>query len=94
MKISQEAAVVGYNPKKPGCPSHTYHTCFMSNLRLVLDVEVQAENQMAASFTVPNMWYVLDSIPRNEWPSFLRRDCDFGTDGVIVLEKKRDCPTY
>lgn len=37
----QEGAVSGYNPHKPGRPSHTYHTCFIANLRLVLDVEVQ-----------------------------------------------------
>ena len=31
----------GYNPKKPGRPSHTYHTFSIANLRLILDVEVQ-----------------------------------------------------
>jgi hypothetical protein len=34
----QEGAVLGYNPHKPGRPSHTYHTYFIANLRLVLDV--------------------------------------------------------
>src|SRR3990167_1487509 len=29
----QEGAVVGYNPKKPGRPSHTYHTFSIANLR-------------------------------------------------------------
>ena len=32
----QEGAVKGYNPHKPGRPSHTYHTDFRANLRLVL----------------------------------------------------------
>src|ERR1700736_3867546 len=32
----QEGAVVGYNPKKPGRPSHTYHSYILANLRLVL----------------------------------------------------------
>jgi len=36
----QEGAVVGYNPKKPGRPSHTYHSYMLANLRLVLEVEV------------------------------------------------------
>jgi len=35
----QEGAVVGYNPKKPGRPSHTYHSYILANLRLVLEVE-------------------------------------------------------
>lgn len=34
----QEGAVLGYNPKKPGRPSHTYHTYQMAGLRLVLGV--------------------------------------------------------
>jgi len=37
----QEGAEVGYNPHKPGRPSHTYHTYFIGNLRLALDVEVR-----------------------------------------------------
>ena len=35
----QEGAVLGYNPKKPGRPSHTYHSYMLANLRLVLEVE-------------------------------------------------------
>ena len=38
---TQEGAVVGYNPRKPGRPSHCYHTYMMSTLRLVLSVDVQ-----------------------------------------------------
>src|SRR5271163_1427084 len=30
----QEGAVVGYNPKKPGRPSHCYHTYSMAGTRL------------------------------------------------------------
>ena len=30
----------GYNPKKPGRPSHSYHTYSMAGVRLVLDVDV------------------------------------------------------
>ena len=46
----QEDAKVGYNPQKPGRPSHAYHSYFIANLRLVMDVDVQAGNQTAASF--------------------------------------------
>ena len=35
----QEGAMVGYNPQKPGRPSHCYHTYLMANLRLVLGVD-------------------------------------------------------
>jgi hypothetical protein len=33
--VHQEGAVLGCNPHKPGRPSHTYHTYFIANLRLV-----------------------------------------------------------
>ena len=39
----------GYNPHKPGRPSHTYHTYFIAHLRLILDVEVQAGTETASS---------------------------------------------
>jgi len=49
----QEAAVKGYNPRKPGRPSPVYHTYFMAALRMVLEVEVQAGNQTASQFAQP-----------------------------------------
>lgn len=33
----QEGAQVGYNPHKPGRPSHTYHTYWIGRLRLLTD---------------------------------------------------------
>ena len=32
----QDGSEVGYNPHKPGRPSHTYHTDMIANLRLIL----------------------------------------------------------
>jgi hypothetical protein len=37
----QEGAMVGYDPHKPGRPSHRYHTYLMAILRPVLGVDVQ-----------------------------------------------------
>ena len=34
----QEGAVVSYNPKKPGRPSHVHHTYMLAGLRLVMGV--------------------------------------------------------
>ena len=36
----QEGAVLGYNPKKPGRPSHCYHTYSMAGARLALELGV------------------------------------------------------
>ena len=44
----QEGAVIGYNPRKPGRPSHAYHTYLMASLRQVLGVEVSPGNEHAA----------------------------------------------
>lgn len=88
----QEGAVIGYNPKKPGRPSHTYHSYFMANLRLILDVEVQAGNQMAASYSAPDLWSLLERLPRQHWPKFIRGDCSFGTDGVMSRAEEKEIP--
>jgi hypothetical protein len=64
----QEDAKVGYNPQKPGRPSHAYHSYFIANLRMVMDVEVQAGNQTAASFAQPELWSLLDGLPNSVQP--------------------------
>ena len=33
----QPDAQVGYNPSKPGRPSHAYHSYFVAHIRMVLD---------------------------------------------------------
>ena len=38
---------MGYNPHKPGRPSHTYHTYWIGRLRLCLDVEVRPGKEHA-----------------------------------------------
>ena len=72
----QEGAVIGYNPHKPGRPSHTFHTYMIANLRLILEVEVQAGNQSVVMYSAPGLWALLDRIPRAHWPAFIRGDCD------------------
>ncbi len=64
----QEAAKVGYNPQKPGRPSHAYHSYFIANLRLVMEVAVQAGNQTAASYAQPGLWELLDGLPKQSQP--------------------------
>lgn len=84
-----EGAVVGYNPKKPGRPSHAYHSYLMANTRLVLDVEVQAGNATASSYSAPGLWALLDRIPRSNWPAFFRGDSGWGTEGFMSRAEKR-----
>ena len=85
----QEEAKVGYNPQKPGRPSHAYHSYFMANLRMVLEVEVQAGNQTASSFAQPELWALLDGLGEGSRPAFLRGDCNWGTERAMEGAEQR-----
>ena len=88
----QEGAVLGYNPKKPGRPSHVYHTYTMAGLRLVLDVDVAPGNEHASKHAAPGLWALLDRIPRDCWPAFLRGDSGFGTEAMMSGAEQRGLP--
>ena len=75
----QEGAVVGYNPKKPGRPSHTYHTFAMAGARLVLDVDVLSGNEHTSKYSAPGLWALLERMPRDQWPTLLRGDAGLAT---------------
>lgn len=74
----REDARVGYNPTKPGRPSHALHSYFIANIRIAVDVEVQAGNQTASSFAQPE--------------SFLRGDSAWGTERAIEAAEQRQIP--
>jgi len=88
----QEGAVVGYNPSKPGRPSHSYHSYLMANLRLVLDVEVHDGNQTAAKHGAPGLWALLDRLGQDCWPSLPRGDTGWGNEAVMREAEQRDLP--
>ena len=85
----QEGAVVGYNPKKPGRPSHSYHTYSMADARLVFDVDVVAGNEHTSKHFAPGLWALLDRIPRDLWPTLLRGDCGFGNEPIMNEAEQR-----
>jgi len=74
----REDARVGYNPTKPGRPSHALHSYFIANIRIAVDVEVQAGNQTASSFAQPE--------------SFLRGDSAWGTECAMEAAEQRQIP--
>jgi hypothetical protein len=88
----QEGAVVGYNPHKPGRPSHTYHTYMIANLRLVLDVEVQAGNHSSSAYSAPGLWALLERLPKSQWPAFIRGDSDWGSNPIMSEAEERGIP--
>ena len=85
----QEGAVVSYNPKKPGRPSHSYHSYFMANTRLALGVEVAAGDEHTGKHVAVGLWQMLDQLPRNLWPVFIRGDVSFGSESIMVAAEER-----
>jgi hypothetical protein len=88
----QEGAAVGYNPKKPGRPSHVYHTYTMAGLRLVLDTDVAAGNEHSSNHAAPGLWTLLDRLGLECQPALLRGDSGFGTEAVMREAEQRGLP--
>jgi hypothetical protein len=79
----QEGATLGYNAKKPGRPSHCYHTYSMASTRLVLDVDVSPGDEHTSKHSAPSLWLLIDHLPRDLWPTLLRGDSGFGNEGIM-----------
>ncbi|MEK9141569.1 MAG: transposase [Nitrospirota bacterium] len=88
----QEGAVVGYNPKKPGRPSHSYHSAMMANTRLALAVDVLPGNETAPLHSMPGIWAWLDALPKTARPAVLRGDVAFGNESVLREAEARAQP--
>ena len=80
----QEGAVVSYNPKKPGRPSHAYHAFLMAGTRLVLDVDVAPGNRHRSKSAAPSLWALLERLGREHWPRLVRGDKDWGSEGNMA----------
>jgi len=85
----QEGAVVGYNPTKPGRPCHSYHGYFMANTRLALTVDVNAGNHSTSRHVSPGLWKLIDSLPEQGRPVFIRGDASFGVEPVLAQAEAR-----
>jgi len=85
----QQDAKVGYNPTKPGRPSHAYHSYFVANIRMVLDMEVQAGNQTAPLFAQPGLWEFVDGLAERDRPLLLRGDSHWGAEKAMVGAEER-----
>jgi hypothetical protein len=56
-------------------------------LRLALDVDVAPGNEHASKHAAPGLWALLDRIPRDCWPAFLRGDSGF----LDLRRRLKDC---
>jgi Transposase DDE domain group 1 len=85
----QEEARVGYNPAKPGRPSHVYQVMVLAAAKLVLNVDVQAGNLTASEYAQPTLWGWLESRDRKNWPTFLRGDIAHGNEKMMQGAEER-----
>jgi hypothetical protein len=85
----QEGAELGYNPHKPGRPSHVLHTYWVGNLRLVLDVQLKPGKQHTSAHAKAGLGQLLDELG-DKRPALVRGDCGYGNEGILVeLEQRR-----
>ena len=80
----QTGAEISYNPRKPGRPSHTLHTYWISNVRLVLDVEMQSGKSHAAKHSLPRLRQLIEDLAAEKRPALVRGDSAFGNEGVMT----------
>ena len=79
----QAGAVIGYNPTKPGRPSHAIHTYWIANVRMVLDAEVQEGTATAAKYSLPRLITLILALPPDKRPRLVRGDNAFGNEPVM-----------
>src|SRR3954468_6199809 len=75
---TQEGAVVGYNPRKPGRPPHCYH--------------VQPGDQHNVKHASDGLWSLLDRLGRSRWPALLRGDSHWGNEPVMARAEREGMP--
>jgi hypothetical protein len=88
----QAGAEVGYNPHKPGRPSHVVHTYFVGNLRLVLHAQLQAGKSHSAKHGLPGLKSTITKLAPALRPQLVRGDCGFGNDTVMCEMEAMDQP--
>ena len=85
----QEGAELGYNPAKPGRPSHNYHSYFIALVRLCIGVDVHPGSKHAARHGLPGLWKFIDSLPARCHPCLLRGDVSYGSEETMAAAEAR-----
>jgi Transposase DDE domain group 1 len=86
----QGGAEIGYNPHKPGRPSHALHTYWVGTLRLVLDVVIASGKQHSSKYAGDGLGEILDNLSCQQQPALVRGDCGFGNEPFIGALEDRN----
>ena len=87
----QEGAEIGYNPTKPKRPSHVLHTFLVSNLRMLLDVQLSSGKQHASVRVKAALRRLLDELGERR-PALVRGDSGYGNEGILRTLEQRKQP--
>ena len=88
----QEGAEIGYNPHKPGRPSHVLHTFWVGNLRLgSSDAQLSPGKQHSSGHAKAALGRLLDELGERG-PALVRGDCGYGNEDIIDVCEQRDRP--
>ena len=90
--IREQCAELGYNPIKPGRPSHNYHSFFIGRARIALGVDVRPGKQHFGRCGMKRLWALIDALPPNRWPALLRGDVGYGNDATMCEAEARGIP--
>ena len=85
----QEGAELGYNPQKPGRPSHNFHSYFIGSIRICLGVDVLSGKCHSGCCGMPRLWEIIDELPPEIKPRLLRGDVGYGGDENMCEAEKR-----
>jgi len=85
----QEGAELGYNPQKPGRPSHNFHSYFIGSIRISLGVDVQPGRRHSGRCGMPRLWELVDGLPAEKKPRLLRGDVGYGGDENMCEAERR-----
>jgi hypothetical protein len=85
----QEGAELGYNPIKPGRPSHNYHSFFIGRARISLGVDVRPGKQHSGRWSMTRLWPFIDSLPEHLRPTLVRGDVGYGSDAIMCEAELR-----
>ena len=85
----QEGAEPGYSPRKPGRPSHNFHSYFIGSIRISLGVDVQPGRRHSGGCGMPRLWEIVDGLPAGKRPRLIRGDAGYGGDGNMCEAERR-----
>jgi hypothetical protein len=84
----QQGAEIGYNPHKPGRPSHVLHTFWVGNLRLVLDAVLSSGKRHTSGHAKAAFARLLEELG-DKAPALVRGDCGYGNEDTIDVCEQR-----